>query len=53
MFNSRTATLKAVFGQFLSNAGKDGMITDKWRTDFNAGKLSLDDALALKVILDH
>ena len=31
----------------------DGMITEIWLIDFKAGKLSLDDALALKVIIDQ
>ena len=53
MFNPSSATLKVAFEQYLVKAIQDGMITDKWLLDFKAGKLSLDDALALKVIIDQ
>lgn len=53
MFTPSSATLKNAFEQFLSDAVKDGKIIEKWLTDFQAGKLSLDDALALKVIIDQ
>lgn len=53
MFNPSSATLKNAFEQFLSGAVKDGIIADKWLTDFKAGKLSLDDAIALQVIVDQ
>ncbi|WP_255452303.1 hypothetical protein GGGNBK_11815 [Sporosarcina sp. ANT_H38] len=53
MFKPSSTTLKAAYEQFLSNAIKDGTIADKWLTDFKADKLSLDDALALKVIVDQ
>jgi len=46
-------TLKVAYEQYLSDAVKEGMISDKWLMDFKAGKLSLDDALALKVIIDQ
>ncbi|MET3658180.1 M15 family metallopeptidase [Sporosarcina psychrophila] len=53
MFKPSSATLKAAYEQFLSSAIKDGTIAAKWLTDFKANKLSLDDALALKVIVDQ
>ena len=53
MFKPSSATLKAAYEQFLSGAIKDGTIAAKWLTEFKAGKLSLDDALALKVIIDQ
>ncbi len=53
MFNPSSATLKAAFEQYLSGAIKEGLITDKWLLDFKAGKLSIDDALSLKVIIDQ
>jgi len=53
MFNPSSATLKVAYEQYLSDAVKEGMISDKWLMDFKAGKLSLDDALALKVIIDQ
>ncbi|WP_412177809.1 N-acetylmuramoyl-L-alanine amidase family protein [Sporosarcina sp. YIM B06819] len=53
MFNPSSTTLKAAFEQYLAEAVKEGVMTDKWLTDFKAGKLSLDDALALKVIIDQ
>ena len=53
MFEPSSATLKAAYEQFLSDAVKDGTIGGKWLTDFRADKLSLDDALALKVIVDQ
>ncbi|WP_445683720.1 peptidoglycan recognition protein family protein [Sporosarcina sp. FSL K6-3457] len=53
MFNPSSATLKAAFEQYLVEAVKKGLMTDKWLTDYRAGKLSLDDALALKVIIDQ
>lgn len=53
MFNPSSPTLNAAYEQFLAGAAKDRFITDKWLTDFKAGKLSLDDALALKVIVDQ
>jgi N-acetylmuramoyl-L-alanine amidase len=53
MFNPGSATLKVAYEQFLSDAFKEGLITDKWLTDFKSGKLSLDDALALKIIIDQ
>jgi len=52
MFNPSSAALKVAYEQFLSDALKEGVISDKWLTDFKVGKLSLDDALALKVIVD-
>lgn len=53
MFKPSSATLKAAYEQFLTGAIKDGTIAAKWLTDFKANKLSLDDALALKVIVDQ
>lgn len=53
MINPSSPTLNTAFEQFLSSAIKDGTIADKWLTDYKAGKLSLDDALALKVIVDQ
>lgn len=53
MFNPSSASLRAAYEQFLSDAIKEGLISDKWLTDCKAGKLSLDDALALKVIIDQ
>lgn len=53
MFKPSSATLKAAYEQFLTDAIKDGTIAAKWLTDFKANKLSLDDALALKVIVDQ
>lgn len=53
MFKPSSATLKTAYEQFLSSAIKDGTIAAKWLTEFKAGKLSLDDALALKVIIDQ
>lgn len=53
MFNPSSATLKVAYEQYLSDAIKEGLISDKWLTDCKAGKLSLDDALALKVIIDQ
>ena len=53
MFNPSSATLKVAYEQYLSDAVKEGLISDKWLTDFRAGKLSLDDALALKVFIDQ
>lgn len=53
MFKPSSATLKAGYEQLLTGAIKDGTITAKWLTEFKAGKLSLDDALALKVIVDQ
>ena len=52
MFNPSSAALKVAYEQFLSDALKEGVISDKWLNDFKVGKLSLDDALALKVIVD-
>ncbi|WP_203246034.1 peptidoglycan recognition protein family protein [Sporosarcina beigongshangi] len=53
MFSPSSATLKMAFEQHLAEAVKDGLLTEKWLTDFKAGKLSLDDALALTVIIDQ
>ena len=53
MFNPSSTTLKVAFEQYLEESVKGGMITEKWLIDFKAGKLSLDDALALKVIIDQ
>lgn len=53
MFKPSSATLKTAYEQFLSSAIKDGTIAAKWLADFKANKLSLDDALALKVIIDQ
>ncbi|WP_342509044.1 N-acetylmuramoyl-L-alanine amidase [Sporosarcina sp. FSL K6-2383] len=53
MFSPSSATLKIAFEQYLADAVKDGLLTEKWLTDFKEGKLSLDDALALKVIVDQ
>ncbi|MEK4404384.1 hypothetical protein MKZ26_08020 [Sporosarcina sp. FSL K6-6792] len=53
MFKPSSATLKAAYEKLLTGAIKDGAITAKWLTDFKADKLSLDDALALKVIVDQ
>ncbi|MET3658406.1 peptidoglycan recognition protein family protein [Sporosarcina psychrophila] len=53
MFKPSSATLKAAYEQFLTGAIKDGTIAAKWLTDLKANKLSLDDALALKVIVDQ
>lgn len=53
MFKPSSTTLKTAYEQFLTGAIKDGTIADKWLTDFKADKLSLDDALALKVIVDQ
>lgn len=53
MFNPSSATLKLAYEQFLLDALKEGLISDKWLIEFKAGKLSLDDALALKVIIDQ
>ena len=53
MFKPSSATLKAAYEQFLTGAIIEGTIAAKWLTDFKANKLSLDDALALKVIVDQ
>lgn len=53
MFNPSSATLKVAFEQYLEEAVNKGLVTEKWLTDFKVGKLSLDDALALKVIIDQ
>lgn len=53
MFSPSSATLRVAFEQYLEESIKGGMITEKWLIDFKAGKLSLDDALALKVIIDQ
>jgi len=53
MFKPSSPTLNTAFEQFLSDAIKDRTIADKWLKDFKVGKLSLDDALALKVIVDQ
>ncbi len=53
MFNPSSITLKTAYEQFLMDAIKEGLIVDKWLLDFKADKLSLDDALALKVIVDQ
>ncbi|KAA0941629.1 N-acetylmuramoyl-L-alanine amidase [Sporosarcina sp. ANT_H38] len=53
MFQPSSATLKTAYEQFLTGAIKDGTIADKWLTAFKADKLSLDDAIALKVIVDQ
>lgn len=53
MFNPSSATLRVAYEQFLSDAITEGLISDKWLVDYKAGKLSLDDALALKVIIDQ
>ncbi|KAA0966701.1 peptidoglycan DD-metalloendopeptidase family protein [Sporosarcina sp. ANT_H38] len=53
MFRPSSATLKTAYEQFLSDAVNDGTIADKWLIDFKADKLSLDDALALKIIVDQ
>ncbi|MBO0586595.1 N-acetylmuramoyl-L-alanine amidase [Sporosarcina sp. E16_8] len=53
MFNPSSTALKVAYEEFLSDALKEGLISDKWLTDYKAGKLSLDDALALKVIIDQ
>ena len=53
MFSPSSATLKDAFEQYLSDAVTEGVMTDKWLKDFKAGKLSMDDALALKVIIDQ
>ncbi|MBO0602767.1 M23 family metallopeptidase [Sporosarcina sp. E16_3] len=52
MFNPSSATLKDAYTRFLADAIKAGHLSQKWADDFKAGKLSLDDALALKVIVD-
>lgn len=53
MFSPSSATLKDAFEQYLLDAVTEGVMTDKWLKDFKAGKLSMDDALALKVIIDQ
>ena len=53
MFKPSSATLKVAYELYLSAAIKEGLISDKWLTDYKDGKLSLDDALALKVIIDQ
>lgn len=53
MFKPSSATLSDAYEQFLNDAIKADILTDKWLKDFKAGKLSLDDALALKVIVDQ
>ena len=53
MFEPSSSTLKDAFEQFLSAAIKDGTIIEKSFKDFKAGRLSLDDVPALKVIIDQ
>ena len=53
MFKPSSATLKVGYEQFLTDAIKEGTIAAKWLADFKANKLSLDDAFALKVIVDQ
>lgn len=49
MFKPSSPTLTAAYTQFLQDAIKSGHLNAKWLADFKAGKLSLDDALALYV----
>ena len=53
LFKPSSATLNTAYEHFLSGAVKDGTIADKWLQDFKAGKLSLDDALSLNVIVNQ
>lgn len=50
MFKPTSATLNDAYAKFLQDAIKGGHLNAKWLADFKAGKLSLDDALALYVI---
>lgn len=50
MFNPTSATLSDAYAKFLQDAIKGGHLNAKWLAEFKAGKLSLDDALALFVI---
>lgn len=51
MFKPSSATLNDAYKQFLQDAIKAGNLNAKWLADFKAGKLTLDDALALYVIV--
>lgn len=50
MFKPTSATLNDAYAKFLQDAIKGGHLNAKWLAEFKAGKLSLDDALALYVI---
>ena len=50
MFKPSSPTLTDAYANFLQDAIKGGRLTEKWLADYKAGKLSLDDALALFVI---
>lgn len=52
MFKPGSKTLNDEFTKFLQDAIKGGHLNAKWLADFKAGKLSLDDALALKIVVD-
>lgn len=53
MLNPSSATLKGAVKTFLRNAVSDGHISQKWYDDFEAGKLSLDDAFAIKLTVEQ
>lgn len=52
MFKPSSKTLDDAYTKFLQDAIAGGHLNAKWLVDFKAGKLTLDDALALKVIVD-
>lgn len=53
MFKPSSATLRLAYEKYLSDSIEKGLISDIWLTAYKAGKLSLDDALALKVIIEQ
>lgn len=53
MFNPSSNTLKQAIIEEFTQAVKDNIIDNKWLVQLQQGKLSLDDAFALKVIIEQ
>lgn len=53
MFNPTSPTLKQAVEKDFAQAVKDKIIDNKWLVQLQQGKLSLDDAFALRVIIEQ
>lgn len=53
IFNPSSNTLKQAVESEFAQAVKDKLIDNKWLVQFQQGKLSLDDALALRIIIEQ
>lgn len=53
MLNPSSSTLQGAVKTFLRDAVSNGHITQKWYDDYESGKLSLDDAFAIKLVVEQ